>query len=86
MQAGGALVNSTTRFVDPVVGGQVGATAVDVKGRVVGVFEAVGMLVVVVLVLVVVVLVVVVVVVVAVFDPLLTAKTMRTITTAPMAR
>jgi hypothetical protein len=61
---------------------------VDVNGSVVGVFDAVGMLVVVVLVLVlvVVVLVVVVVVVVAVFDLLLTANTMRTITAAPITR
>ena len=37
MQGGGALVNHTTRFVDPVAGGQVGATAAAVKGCVDGV-------------------------------------------------
>jgi hypothetical protein len=73
-------------LVEPEAGGHVGATAVDVNGSVVGVFDAVGMLVVVVLVLVVVVLVVVVVVVVAVFDLLLTANTMRTIMAAPITR
>ena len=41
MQAGGALVNQTTRVVDPVVGGQVGATAVAVSGWVVGVGKVV---------------------------------------------
>jgi hypothetical protein len=39
-------------LVEPEAGGHVGATAVDVNGSVVGVFDAVGVLVVVVLVLV----------------------------------
>jgi hypothetical protein len=85
MQSGGAEVKRTTRFVDPVTGGQVGATAVAVSGWVVGVGNVL-----VVVVLEVEVVEVVVVVVVAVFEPLLTAKTMRTIAaataTAMMAR
>ena len=41
MQAGGALVNHTTRVVDPFAGGHVGATAVVVSGWVVGVGKVV---------------------------------------------
>ena len=37
MHAGGALVNNTTRLVDPVAGGQLGAMATFVNGWVVGV-------------------------------------------------
>ena len=59
MHGGGAAVKYTTRLVDPVAGGQVGATATEVNGWVVGVGN--------VLVVVVLGLVVVVVVVAAVF-------------------
>jgi hypothetical protein len=71
MQLGGADLNNRTRFVDPVVGGHVAA--------------ATGTVVVVVVVVVEVVLVVVVVGV-AVFEPLFTANTMRTIATAAIPR
>jgi hypothetical protein len=82
MHIGGALVNHTTRIVDPVAGGQVGTTALVVKGWVVGVANVV---------VVVDPLGVVVVVPLADFDPApLTSSTIPTIMaakiTAPIPR
>jgi hypothetical protein len=77
MHGGGAALNNTTRLVDPVAGGHVGARAVVVNGWVVGVGN--------VLVVVVARVVVVVVVGVADFDPLFTRNTMPTIAAATIA-
>lgn len=48
MHAGGAVVNHTTRFEDPVAGGHAGLAAIVVSGWVVGVGNVVGGIVVVV--------------------------------------
>ena len=88
MQVGGLAENQTTRFVEPVAGGQVGVTAAVVSGWVVGVGKVVpvGTVVVVTVVLVVAVVVVVVVGGVADLLELFTRNTMTTISAATMAR